>query len=219
MKLFYGLNVASQARFGVVFSVNFNFPAGLKTMFYWKIEVRKQAIVWTNVEPGAHFTKVFRHDSNSREKFWFLCNAIIGYNIATKLCTCHDSTAVVPCAKFHSDHFHWKSDGSRMEFPSNLHLHGWIVCREMGPRSMWPYGAIGLSTHPGTGVDGASVWRWKPGWKLADFLLKHVQFSSLLLKSYSEKPIEISRMPREGTLRIAVTFGVICSWETKVTNC
>ena len=30
--------------------------------------------------------------------------------------------------------------------------------------------AIGLSTHPGTGVDGASG----RGWKLADFLLKHV---------------------------------------------
>ena len=27
------------------------------------------------------------------------------YHIATKFCTCHDSTAVVPCAKFHSDHF------------------------------------------------------------------------------------------------------------------
>ena len=29
---------------------------------------------------------------------------------------------------------------------------------------------IGLSTHPGTGVDGAGG----QGWKLADFLLKHV---------------------------------------------
>ena len=34
----------------------------------------------------------------------------------------------------------------------------------IGPR------IIGLSTHPGTGVDGASG----RGWKLADFLLKHV---------------------------------------------
>ena len=53
---------------------------------------------------------------------------------------------------------------------------------------------IGLSTHPGTGVDGASG----RGWKLADFLLKHVLFSSLLFKSYGENPIEISRMPRRG---------------------
>ena len=53
---------------------------------------------------------------------------------------------------------------------------------------------IGLSTHPGTGVDGASV----RGWKLADFLLKHVWFSSVLFKSYGEKHIEISRMPRGG---------------------
>ena len=36
-------------------------------------------------------------------------------------------------------------------------------------RKLSHYG-IGLSTHPGTGVDGASG----RGWKLADFLLKHV---------------------------------------------
>ena len=88
--------------------------------------------------------RIFRRDSNSRENLWFLCNAIIGYHIATKLYTCHDSTAVVPCAKFHSDHFHWKSDDSRIEFPSNLHQHGWIVRREMGPRSISPHGAIML---------------------------------------------------------------------------
>ena len=27
------------------------------------------------------------------------------HHISTKLCTCQDSTAVMPCAKFHSDHF------------------------------------------------------------------------------------------------------------------
>ena len=29
---------------------------------------------------------------------------ITNHQIATNFCTCHDSTAVVPCAKFHSDH-------------------------------------------------------------------------------------------------------------------
>ena len=36
---------------------------------------------------------------------WFWCNFIVRYQIATKFCTCHDSTAVLSCAKFHSDHF------------------------------------------------------------------------------------------------------------------
>ena len=49
---------------------------------------------------------------------------------------------------------------------------------------------ICLSTHPKTAVYGTSLRRWK----LADLLLKHVLFSSLLFKSYNEKPIEISCM-------------------------
>ena len=31
-------------------------------------------------------------------------NSVAGHQIATNFCTCHDSTAVVPCAKFCSDH-------------------------------------------------------------------------------------------------------------------
>ena len=30
------------------------------------------------------------------------CNSITGHSIATNFCTCHDSTTVVPCAKFRS---------------------------------------------------------------------------------------------------------------------
>ena len=45
----------------------------------------------------AHFTKGFSIIIQIRWK--------IVYHIATKSCTCHDSRAVVPCAKFHSDHF------------------------------------------------------------------------------------------------------------------
>ena len=33
------------------------------------------------------------------------CNSVTGHQIATNFCTCHDSTAVVPCTKFCSDHF------------------------------------------------------------------------------------------------------------------
>ena len=31
-------------------------------------------------------------------------NSVTGHQIATNFCTCHDSTAVVPCTKFCSDH-------------------------------------------------------------------------------------------------------------------
>ena len=33
------------------------------------------------------------------------CDSVAGHQIATNFCTCHDSTAVVPCTKFCSDHF------------------------------------------------------------------------------------------------------------------
>ena len=33
------------------------------------------------------------------------CNSVTGHQIATNFCTCHDSTAVVPCTKFCSDHY------------------------------------------------------------------------------------------------------------------
>ena len=32
------------------------------------------------------------------------CNSVTDHQIATNFCTCHDSTAVVPCTKFCSDH-------------------------------------------------------------------------------------------------------------------
>ena len=50
------------------------------------------------------------------------------YHIATHFCTCHDSKAVVPCAKFHSDHF--ITTGMRTE--ENLNYGGKLV-RKMGP--------------------------------------------------------------------------------------
>ena len=53
---------------------------------------------------------------------WFSCNSTVGYHIATKLCTCHDSTAVMLCAKFRSDHFtawmkaEWNSHSMKISF-------------------------------------------------------------------------------------------------------
>ena len=49
------------------------------------------------------FTNIF-HNSNSIG-ISFSCKLIAGDHIAIKLCICHDSTAVVSCAKFCSDHY------------------------------------------------------------------------------------------------------------------
>ena len=82
--------------------------------------------------------KIFHRDSYSTEN-WSLCNSIIGYHIPPKCCTfqdrcctCHNSTAVVPCAKFHSDHFN--TNPTREEW----HFHRtWIIMdklfKKMGP--------------------------------------------------------------------------------------
>ena len=50
------------------------------------------------------------------------CNSVRGHQIATNFCTCHDSTAVVPCTKFCSDHC------IRIEVRANRNFHRiWIA--------------------------------------------------------------------------------------------
>ena len=54
--------------------------------------------------PGARFTNdFFARNSNSMENSPY-CNSIADHQIATNFCTRHDSTDVVPCTKFCSDH-------------------------------------------------------------------------------------------------------------------
>ena len=54
--------------------------------------------------PGARFTNsFFARNSNSMETSP-CCNPVADQQIATNFCTCHDSTAVVPYAKFCGDH-------------------------------------------------------------------------------------------------------------------
>ena len=49
-------------------------------------------------------------------------NSVAGHQIATHFCTCHDSTAVVPCTKFCSDHC------IRIEVRANRNSHRiWIA--------------------------------------------------------------------------------------------
>ena len=59
------------------------------------------------LQPGLISLCIFIHNSNSI-KIIPCCNSVIsvlGHQIATKFCTCHDSFAVVACANFCSDHF------------------------------------------------------------------------------------------------------------------
>ena len=67
------------------------------------------------------WTIFLSYNSVSMEN-WFQCNSSAGYHITTKFCTCHDSTAVMLCAKFHIGHFItiWKISGW------NFH-HIWIT--------------------------------------------------------------------------------------------
>ena len=75
---------------------------------------------------------IFHHNSHSTENS-FSCNSIAGDHIATIFCTCHESTAVVSCAKFCSDHFItiWMRE-KMMKFPSHLNCDGKLIS-EMGP--------------------------------------------------------------------------------------
>ena len=53
---------------------------------------------------GPFHERSFHRILNSMEN-WFKCCIMVMYHNTTKSCTCHESTAVVPCAKFHSNHF------------------------------------------------------------------------------------------------------------------
>ena len=55
------------------------------------------------INPGHVSLTVISRNSNSME-ISSCCNPVAGHQITTKSCTCHDSTAAVPCTKFCSDH-------------------------------------------------------------------------------------------------------------------
>ena len=56
----------------------------------------------------------------------FSSNSVTGDHIATKFGTCHDSPAVVPCAKFCSDHFIFTWTRAKWNFH-----HIWIVMEKL----------------------------------------------------------------------------------------
>ena len=78
----------------------------------------------------------FTHNSNLMANP-FRHNFILGYQITTNFCTCHNSTAVVTCAKFCCDYFNTYLDESEMNFPMNLNHYGLKKLSETGPCSTW----------------------------------------------------------------------------------
>ena len=84
---------------------------------------------------GARFTNFFARNSDSMETSPYH-NSIAGHPIATKFCTCHDSTAVVPCTQFCSNH----CIRIEVRVKRNFHLiwiamEKWLVKRAPGYRS------------------------------------------------------------------------------------
>ena len=52
---------------------------------------------------GPFHLPFFMHNPNLMQD-WFCVNSLLGNQITTEFCTCHDSKAVMACAKFCSDH-------------------------------------------------------------------------------------------------------------------
>ena len=85
------------------------------------------------VEPVS-LTVFFARNSNSMEITpWY--NSAAGHQIATNFCTCHDSTAVVPCPKFPGDHCIWIEVRVKRNF-----LRIWIVTEK--PLMKWGEGVL-----------------------------------------------------------------------------
>ena len=101
---------------------------------WWKFRQNDDIFVSVMSSSGPVSKTIFHHNSNSMESY-FQCNSIVQYDhMAAKCRTCHDSTDVALCTKFHSDRFikTWKR--------AELIVHRiWItmekIVREMmGPR-------------------------------------------------------------------------------------
>ena len=100
-------------------------------------------------------------------------NSVAGHQIATNFCTCHGSTAVVPCAKFCSDHC------IRIEMRANRNSHRiWIamekplvkrapgfdfpVLRRCLPRGVWQMSVSVCRKVPDLGFELEQCWFYRP---------------------------------------------------------
>ena len=67
--------------------------------------VTKLSVAWDERLAGDHGTYNFSCTIKIQWKKIFCCNPFAGHEIATKLCTCHDSTAVMTSEKFCGDQY------------------------------------------------------------------------------------------------------------------
>ena len=72
---------------------------------WYLVRYRDLTIVIDHFTQGTHFTNDFFRTSWIRLKFRFAIVKIPAHYIATNVCTCHNSLAVVTCATFCSDRF------------------------------------------------------------------------------------------------------------------
>ena len=71
---------------------------------HWpRLPMRSGHILFQLKQARCSFHKRFHCIPNSMQ-IWLSCNSIADYDIATPFHTCHDSAAVMPCTKFHSNH-------------------------------------------------------------------------------------------------------------------
>ena len=81
----------------------------------------------------------FARNSNSMENS-SCCNSVAAHQIETNFCTCHDSTAVVSCTKFCSNHF------IRLEMRVKRNFHrNWNAMEK--PLVKWGPGPVWLTVH------------------------------------------------------------------------
>ena len=60
--------------------------------------------MWSGAQMGT-ISRFFHRNSNLMENWLSVILLYSKYHIAMKVCKCHNSTAVIPGPKFHSDHF------------------------------------------------------------------------------------------------------------------
>ena len=85
--------------------------------------------------PGTRFTKEFSLAIQPKRKNSFCCYSFLRYQIATNICTCHDSTAQLSwhVKKFVAItwwHFEWKQHKIFVDFSDSP----WKILSEMGSR-------------------------------------------------------------------------------------
>ena len=111
-----------------------------------EIAIPWKTILVLNYCLRARFTNA--RNSNSMETSP-CCYSVAGYQIATNFSTCHDSTAVVPCTKFYSDHC------IRIEQRVKQNFHRiWIAIEK-------PLVKRGLGLHCNAAVHSSCSFRWQ----------------------------------------------------------